>query len=74
MSTTLKTTNTDMRKTGLFNSPTTSLRPVGRDDAKNKSAVKRGDNASERRAKEEKLEAKRQNAKAIDEAIAATLK
>ena len=70
----LKTTHTDMRKTGLFSAPRTSPRPTARGDAKDADAVERGNNASERRAEEEKLEAKRQNARAIDEAIAKTLK
>jgi len=66
----LKTTHTDMRSKGLFSAPKTSPRPTGRGD----SAIQRGNNASERRAKEAKIEAKLQNAKAIDEAIANTLK
>ena len=66
----MTTTHTDMRKTGLFSAPKTSPRPTGRND----SALKRGDNAAKRRAEEAKLEAKLQNARAIDEAIAKTLK
>ena len=64
--------------------PKTSLRPKSRDDMRitgmfkkttnNLTAVQRGNNEAKLRGQGEIAEAKRQNARAIDEAISSTLK
>ena len=70
----LKATHTDMRTTGLFSAPKTSPRPTSRGDAKDAAAVQRGNNEAKLLEEERKKESLRQRGKAIDEAIAKTLK
>jgi len=67
----IKTTHTDLRKTGLFKSlaPTQSVRPVTREDSKTKKTMDSIDRVLEIQRKEAAAEERRKNAEIVDKAV-----
>jgi len=61
----IKTTHTDLRKTGLFK----SLRPVTREDSKTKKTMDSIDRVLEIQRKEAAAEERRKNAEIVDKAV-----
>jgi len=67
----IKTTHTDLRKTGLFKSlaPTKSIRPVTREDSKTKKTMDSIDRVLEIQRKEAAAEKRRKDAEIVDKAV-----
>lgn len=66
----IKTTHTDLRKTGLFK----PLRPMTRGDAEAKKTIESADRISKMRAKEDAAEKRRKDAEIVDKAVSEAMR